>query len=152
MNGSQIYHALKTNPVTSTVFRDVRAANRLPAGDEQWGAYVVNTDPDTLPGQHWVVLYYTRTTIHYFDSFGMEPTEIIQENLEKTKALRGKCLRVHRRRIQGYRNFCGLYCIYYILSLVSESHTLDIFNDHLDFNDRLVFGTVSNLFPVNKML
>lgn len=35
-------------------------------------AYIINTDPSTKPGQHWVSIYYLGNSAFYFDSFGYQ--------------------------------------------------------------------------------
>ena len=36
------------------------------------GAYVINLDQYTDGGTHWIALFYNKSEIAYFDSFGVE--------------------------------------------------------------------------------
>ena len=85
-------------------------------------------------------LYYiTPAKVTDLDSYGAYPSvNIFTQLLKKTRALKNKTLDIHTRRLQGNRNTCGLYCSFHILTLVNKRHSLDSFQDHLDFNDRMV--------------
>lgn len=150
MNTEQIEHALSTNRRTKGLFQAVIPCDQLPQPNQQRGAYVVNTDPAHLPGEHWTTLHYQPTKITYFDSYGLPPPKRLLEQLKKTQALRGKTLHYSPVRIQGFRAACGYYCIYYVLTLTTEDYTMDIFKDNLDFNDKYVRTLVRRLFPCNK--
>ena len=63
-------------------------------------------------------------------------------------ALNGKKLYHYKKRCQGMRQTCALYCIYHILTRTSAQHSMDIFKDDLDFNDRLVLKLVSSYFNI----
>jgi hypothetical protein len=145
MNTHQIARALETNQLTKRLFKNVVSCDRLPPPAEQDGAYVVNTHPSHLPGEHWVVLYYEPTRVTYFDSYGQPPPKLLREYLKTTKT---KTLYYNQNRIQGFRPACGYYCIYYVLTLTSKDYTMDIFKDNLDFNDRYVRMLVRRLFPL----
>jgi hypothetical protein len=150
MNTEQIEHALTTNHRTKGLFQAVLPCDRLPPPTRQQGAYVVNTDPAHLPGEHWTVLHYQPTTVTYFDSYGQPPPKRLRDHLKNSGALRGKTLHYNSVRVQGFRATCGYYCIYYVLTLTTKDYTMDIFKDNLDFNDRYVRAIVRSLFPCNK--
>ena len=138
MNSSQLHTALANHRLTAQIYKDVRPADRLPKN--QLRAFVINTHPSHLPGEHWVVLLYTDRNTTYFDPYGLQPPNIIGNQLTEHK------LSVNTTRFQGSRNTCGLYCMYYILTTISPNHSMDIFADDLDFNDRLVHKLVYSMF------
>ena len=150
MNTGQLEHALRTNQLTSKLFRAVVAADRLPTSVNQQGSYVVNTDPHYLPRQHWVVLHFMSSHIVYFDPMGTPIAKHLLDQLRSSGTFSEKTLRhVVTRRIQGLRHTCGFYCAYYILCLANpEQYKLDIFSDNLDFNDRLVCNLFLRMFPI----
>ena len=151
MYARTIRRALKDNPLTRQIFIDVRAADRLPyKANEQHGIYVVNTHPNHMPGEHWTAVEYTPTHVSYFDPYGEPPHPLILKHLRVTNALRRKPIFYTAKRIQGYRQTCGYYCIFYVLTRSDEQYTMNIFNSDLDFNDRLVKQLVSQRFNVNK--
>ena len=151
MNTGQLDHALRTNRLTSKLFRGVVAADRLPLLTEQRGTYVVNTDPHHLPGKHWVALHFTRDRTLYFDPMGAPIPKHLRDQLRTTGTFRKTTLHhVLSRRIQGLRHTCGFYCAYYVLCLAEPRHyTMDIFTDDLDFNDRVVCNLFVSMFPIN---
>lgn len=80
-------------------------------------AYVVNTDPSSLPGSHWVAFFHPHPNIiYFFDSFGRAPTELgfnfptnctIRFNPYLIQSLTSRC--------------CGQYCIYFLFLTASHA-------------------------------
>ena len=58
MNASEIEDALRSNRFAKQYLVGVFAADQLPA-KELPGAYIVNTDTSSQPGQHWVAFFTT---------------------------------------------------------------------------------------------
>ena len=53
-------------------FRGVFAADKLPAAaKKRVNAYIVNTDPASKPGEHWLAIWTHHTTCEVFDSYGL---------------------------------------------------------------------------------
>ena len=59
------------------------------------GAYVINLDEYADAGTHWIALFYRRSEIIYFDSFGVEhvPEEI--KEFIGNKNIKANIFRVH---------------------------------------------------------
>lgn len=50
------------------------------------GAMIVNTQPHNLPGQHWIAIYITNTTVKVFDPLGqVYPSFLVNEILKTRK-------------------------------------------------------------------
>ena len=81
MNTSQLDHALHTNPLTSKLFQDVVADDPLPIPSDQRGMYVVKTDPQHIPGQHWVVIHFPNNWVTYFDPMGAPIAKYLHDQL-----------------------------------------------------------------------
>ena len=145
MNTSTIRRALNNHSLTKYIFKDVVPYDLLPIRDIS-GVYVVNTDPHDQPGQHWVVVHHTPSAVLYVDPYGIPPPDPVASKLRSTK----KNVFFVTRRVQGCARTCGLYCIYYILCLVSPLHTMDIFSDDFHANDRIVRMHVPRLFDVHQ--
>jgi hypothetical protein len=146
MDGSTLRRALTIQPLTSQYFRDVIPADLLPSKSEQRGIYIVNTHEHHQPGEHWVTIDFGDDSIYYFDPLGLPPHPTILRHLRKSGVR--SCIPYNDRRFQGMRNTCGLYCLYQILCTVSSLHNMSVFNDDLDFNDRLVHKLTSNCFSL----
>ena len=57
MDTLQIERILKNDFCTKKIFKGVYPKNRLPIV-EYPGSYVVNTNPSTAPGEHWVAVFF----------------------------------------------------------------------------------------------
>ena len=68
----QISSVLKRDHFTNHDFRGVFACDQLPKRYVlRPSGLVVNTDPSTQPGEHWVAIYIARGgESEYFDSYG----------------------------------------------------------------------------------
>ena len=69
MNASEIEGALRSNSFAREYLVGDFPADQLPT-KEFPGAYIVNTDTSTQPGQHWVAFFTTKEGTECFDSFG----------------------------------------------------------------------------------
>ena len=101
---------------------------------------VFNLDKHTQTGSHWVAMYldYDIGDIYYWDSYGSKPgTEItkLMNRLKEQSSKLGKTLtvKINTQRHQYKNSECGVYCIYFITSLLAgekfESITKNIIND-----------------------
>ena len=71
---SQLRKALLLHPKTTIVYGGVYARNRIPTiPPHKKIAFIVNTDPSHKPGEHWVGFYLTKSTVYYFDPYGIPP-------------------------------------------------------------------------------
>ena len=69
--------------------------------------YIINLDDIIGNGTHWTTYYCNnRNIIEYFDSYGLKPPKIINENYNYI---------YNSSQIQGYDSkACGYYCLFYI--------------------------------------
>ena len=59
MNTFQITRGLEQDPITSKNFCGVFPSDTLPQSIERYPCgFVVNTDPSSEPGTHWVAFYF----------------------------------------------------------------------------------------------
>ena len=145
MYTSQLVEALEKNPLTAPVFAGVLSADETPTKPppphESKRVYIINTQPSTKPGQHWVGLYFAPTgVVYYFDSYGLRPFSNIKKKLAAFKRIQP-----WNRRVQGWGTTCGMYCLCFVLSIVG-AFDFNIFGDDLSFNDRVVRNVVLNRF------
>jgi hypothetical protein len=74
MNTLEIDHVLRTHTSIRNVFKGMYARNRLPRRLNVPSALIGNTDPDDLPGTHWVALYIDANSRgEYYDPTGRPP-------------------------------------------------------------------------------
>jgi hypothetical protein len=101
---------------------------------------VFNLDKHTQSGSHWVAMYldYDIGDIYYWDSYGIHPCAEVTKLMNRLKeqgAKLGKSLtiKVNKQRHQYKNSECGVYCIYFITSLLAGDKftgiTQNIIND-----------------------
>ena len=79
-----------TNFETMDYFKDVKGFNRVFSRNNlpklKNGAYIINLHHAENTGTHWVVIYFLKNEVIYFDSFGVEyiPKEIMEKIKIKT--------------------------------------------------------------------
>ena len=137
MYTSQLSEALQRNPITEGMFAGVYPSNYTPdralPHAERKRLYIIYTQPNHLGGEHWVALYYgIDDCVYYFDSYGLKPHRNIYRKLRHFKKIR-----LWPRRLQGFQDTCGLYCLCFALS-VAGGFNLNIFGDNWRANDRIV--------------
>ena len=145
MTGLAVQKLLKRDVVTRRCYQDILAADQLPKHFKP-GVYVVNTDPRSMPGQHWVVFYKTKTRLEFFDSFGHKPSHY-NSNWPKVSVYNSK-------RIQGQEPVCGLYCIYYAILRCRRKTMSDIVSRFLKDtrkNDAFVKFFIKNHFKMGEL-
>jgi len=86
---------------------------------------IVNTDPSSQPGEHWVAFYrncQNESPLEFFDSFGQSPITygLFQENSKFPKNLE---ISFNNTILQSLTtNVCGQYCLLFLrLRMKSES-------------------------------
>ena len=75
MDTNEIKSILERNEVTSDVFLNVYAADKLPKDRierDRW-LLVVNFCPSNYRGEHWVAVFSENGKLEFFDSFGLPP-------------------------------------------------------------------------------
>ena len=93
------------------------------------GLIIFNTQPTTLPGQHWIALSITVDTIFYFDSLnsGFHSNECVAKFLIKMN----KNVILNNIQIQpDVSNLCGVHCIVFC-HIMSKNNTLPVFQSFI---------------------
>ena len=89
MNTLQIERLLKKDWKTKNIFKKVCALDQLEKPTFP-SAYVINSDPSSEPGEHWVAVYFDkRGRGEYFDSYGLPPTLVGLESYMDAYSLSG---------------------------------------------------------------
>ena len=111
--------------------------------------FIVNTDPQQLPGKHWIACYVNSNKIlETFDSYGLSPGTLspfidhFMDTFERTL--------VSTKRLQSSdTNVCGQYCLFYLMCRCrgySMKDITDLFSDNLKLNDQYVYNFVEERF------
>ena len=103
----------------------VKLDNLIAKGDTKLGV-IFNLDKHTQSGSHWVAMYcdINRGEICYWDSYGIKPENeivVLMNRLKKQGKKLGYKLniKINKNRHQYKNSECGVYCIYFITSLLN---------------------------------
>src|SRR5271154_1689693 len=113
LNTHEIREEMKDDPQFVGVF----ASNRLPSGVDRQATIkmIVNFDPASWPGSHWIAIYRRHGRAYYFDSFGNLPPTSIHDWL----VANSDSYRHYPRAIQSRDDkvSCGYICIAFLQRL-----------------------------------
>ena len=110
---STIEQILNKDAITGKLFLGCFASNELPIKPKYPSCFVVNTKPRNHPGEHWVAFNYSSNgSCFFFDSYAQNPAKYNFETYIKNTATSWS---FNKKHIQGFSNFCGHYCILYLL-------------------------------------
>ena len=104
------------------------------------GSYVVNTDPSTAPGEHWVAMFFNNPrSAEFFNSYGLHP---IVYGLTDFLDSHSSSWDYNSKTLQSLiSEVCGHYTVYYILFRsrgCSLSEILTHFSNNFSLNDKLL--------------
>ena len=115
MNTLEIDKTLRENIHTKHHFLGVFSCDTIPKNPVKDTCFVSNTDPQHLPGQHWVAFYVSKSgEVYYFDSFGLPPLSV--EFLSFLR--RSVPFKWQRNRIQlqdASADTCGAHCVHFLI-------------------------------------
>lgn len=93
-------------------FGGVFASDRLPRSKRNYSSFIVNLDPHTLPGSHWIAIDFHKKEAYYFDSYGQSPSEKNILNFMKRNAdnivYNENCFQ------DDLTTTCGYFCLYFL--------------------------------------
>jgi hypothetical protein len=124
---------------------ELRVQKAMSNGTEAIGI-VYNLDPHFKSGSHWVANYIDIPghKCYYFDSYGMAPPPQVAKFMKwLTTQDPAMKLEYNARRLQYRDTECGVYCIYFIIRMLSGDKFTDITrrkpndNQMLDLRDWL---------------
>jgi len=112
MNTLQVENLLRLDCNLSTTFEGVFASDRLPKFSDLKSALVLNFDPITRPGSHWVAIYVDNGVGEYFDSYGEAPFIDHFLNFLKQNC---RTWNYNKKELQALdSDVCGYYCIWFL--------------------------------------
>ena len=149
MDTLQIERILKNDSCAKKIFKGVYPKDQLPTV-EYPGSYVVNTDPSTSPGEHWVAMFFNnQRSAEFFDSYGLHP---IVYGLTDFLDSHASSWTYNSKTLQSLiSEVCGHYTVYYILFRsrgCSLTEILTHFSDNVSVNDKTVERFVENLLKM----
>jgi hypothetical protein len=153
MNTGKIFSICKSDSKISPLFCGVFPSDCLPEDSPRPAAFVINTDPQTEPGAHWVSIYIDGDGCgDYFDSYGGKPMKTFKTFLDRN------CItwQYSNKRVQtALTSVCGQYCIYFLhfrCRDFSLQSILSRFGDDFVKNDTDVTNFVNRKYDINTEL
>ena len=113
MDTVQVENLLRADCKLSVIFDGVYASDCLPmfCGGGDTGL-VMNIDPSTQSGSHWVSIYIQNGKGEYFDSYGMAPP---LEDFMRFLKTNTKTWTYNKQELQSLDStVCGHYCIWFL--------------------------------------
>lgn len=110
---------------------DLHAVRRR--GDKSVGV-IFNLDPHDKDGSHWVCAYVDLVAgaAYYYDSYGMPPCPEIKRFLRRCKEQGCSEVKWNTKRHQRKQSECGMYCMYFIISLLNGRTFDDVCTNRVD--------------------
>ena len=147
MNTRQLENFIKSSPCLKTVVKGVFALNTLPHRVTQYpSAFIVNTDPIPLPGEHWVlIIIYSPWKAEFFDSLGRPP---IHYGFDRFISKNSSQVYFMERQIQSKDSmYCGLYVLFFAIMRLCNHFSIDdvysYFINNVTCNDYFVYTFMS---------
>lgn len=141
----EIMNYIKKDAYGVKNFIGVYPRDKLPIIFEYPCALVINSDPSSKPGEHWLALHFNKEkSCEFFDSYGNQPEYY---GLEHYISRYSNSCEYNETRLQDWgSSSCGYYCIFFILfknRSFSLKEIVSLFSKH-DFN--------SNYFLVEHII
>ena len=125
------------DPYIRQYFGGVVALNQLPTIITKPSIYIVNSDPISLPGRHWLAVYFTQVNEH-FDSAGFYPNKTLENEL----IAHGPQFQYNDARVQAFHSdTCGQFCLFYCYFRCrgyTFREVMNMFSDNLLVNEHIV--------------
>jgi hypothetical protein len=139
MDTQQLAEYMQNDEYISKMFGSVLARDQLPLDIENKKLlYIVNLDPISKPGTHWIAIFMNGNKSEYFDSLGNTP----HDDFVKFMLTKSNSFNFNRIAVQdSYSSYCGLYCLFYCYFKsrgYSFKQILDMFTSNTFVNNVLV--------------
>lgn len=134
----------------------VKLDKLIAKGDSKLGV-IFNLDKHTQSGSHWVAMYCDVNKnggfIGYWDSYGLEPNTEVVVLMDRLKAQAKEIgynleIKINKNRHQYKNSECGVYCIYFITSLLDGKNFEEVVNNII--SDDLMNANRKNFYNENN--
>lgn len=116
---------------------------------------IYNTDTSNGPGEHWISSFVdaNKKKIYYYDSYGLEPSFILKTfllNLNNLLFGSENQLETNKIRHQYGNSECGVFCLYFITSMIEGNMSFTEYCNQENLKDAYVNKNRSLYFRSNK--
>lgn len=147
MNTEELLCSIKQDYMMQKYVTGVYASNELPQIKHFPNGFIVNTEPNSRSGKHWIAMFFTHERKGlYFDSSGNPPTKQFRDFMHKHSAQ----VIYNNEQVQAdTTNTCGLFSLYFLAHASRGKLMYEIMNNfekNLLFNEQMVYNfTMQNL-------
>jgi hypothetical protein len=157
MDTNQINCTLDSVPWIKRAYAGCFSVDKLPTVHSLPMAMVVNADPSSKPGSHWLALYFTvDRRCELFDSLGRHPLAYGIDFMRYANQFGNGVWQCFGRTQSAISNVCGQYCVYFIAcrcQRISAEQVASTFNQlNREKNDRLVVAFFLRLSLAYRLL
>ena len=124
MNTKQLWTALTLNAQTNSCFDGIYSSDTLKEIKCKPELIICNTDPSHKPGKHWVLFYFEKNTVDFYDSLGKDLSYYGDDFINFVKRFASEYNQCTQRTQPLNSSLCGAYCLYYAYGK-SHSYTMD---------------------------
>ena len=145
MNSYTIEQIMRRDEITKNIFLGVYPRDKIPRIKKVPSCLILNTDPSSTGGEHWLAMYVDKNNhCEFFDSYGNHPRQF---NLEVYLNKEFNSWDWSTPNIQGVSNFCGYYCILFIMynSRNKLKQFYDEFKKNPLTNDKKLLNLINDL-------
>ncbi len=129
---------LEHDHLTQKIFLGALARDELPHNPPIPCCFIVNTQPRNQAGEHWIAFSFSKNGFcDFFDSYGLSPEYY---NLLEYINATATSWTWNKKRLQGSSEFCGYYCVLYLLFKVrrDEAKFFQYFSKSYNQNDKKI--------------
>lgn len=104
---------MKNDAYTRDLYNGTFSIDTLPEKIRYPSCMILNNQPSTHIGEHWIAIYYFKNKkAQFFDSFGNSPAFYnLKDYMKKTST----SYTYNKKTIQSsYSNYCGLYVVLFL--------------------------------------
>ena len=145
MNTKQLWNALCLNPITNKYFDGIYSSDTLIEIVEKPQLIICNTDPSDKPGEHWVLFFFHKNSVDFFDSLGRDIKYYGSVFVDFITSFVSNYKQCVKRTQPIESDLCGQYCLYYAFAKcngLSMEEIIDIIPNYkhvVDFVNRTYY-------------
>ena len=139
MNTLQINKIMEKNKYTNKIYLGTFARDELPHKISYPSAFILNTQPRSQTGEHWLAIYFDKNKNGiFFDSYGKSASSFkLKEFMKK----HSKSYKYNKVKLQSdTSSYCGVYVVLFLLH-ISKYFILESFLKKFkspDENDNMI--------------
>lgn len=146
MNSKQVYQALMSNKFTKKKFDGVFSKDNLEDIVVKPSLIICNSDPSNKPGEHWLMFYFEKDSVDFFDSLGKDLSFYGKPFVNLVKRYSHHVNKSNVRTQPKDSDLCGEYCLFYALCKVKHFEMEDILKALQKVSSADVVKTVKDNF------